>query len=312
MKEDIKTYIKKCEACQRNKGSDKKTRMPLEITSTPDTVMGKCALDVCGPYPVTIRGNRYLLTFQDELSKFTLAFPIEKQDANTIAKVFVENVILKFGIPQVVLTDQGSNFLSELFKEVCQLLRIKKIQTTAFRPQSNGSLERTHKTLTEYLRHFIAEDQSNWDEWISFATFVYNTTPHTATKFTPHELMFGRQANLPSRLRKEAPSTQYTYDDYVMEMKGRLQSAYQKARENLLEAKERNKVQYDKKTNLEIFKPGDKVLLFDESVRRGRSKKLSAQWIGPYVVSSVEGVNVVITRKRKLIKVHANRLKLFF
>jgi hypothetical protein len=78
MKEDVKKYIKECEACQKNKGSDKKTRMPMEITSTPNTVMEKCALEICGPYPVTLRGNRFLLTFQDELSKYILAFPIEK------------------------------------------------------------------------------------------------------------------------------------------------------------------------------------------------------------------------------------------
>ena len=173
-------------------------------------------------------------------------------------------------------------------------------------------MERTHKTLTEYLRHFIAEDQSNWDDWIPYATYVYNTTPHTATRFTPTELMFGRQANLPSPLRIRSPTSQYTYDDYVAEMKSRLQSSYQKARENLLGEKEKNKVQYDKRTSVELFKAGDRVLLFDESVRRGRSRKLSAQWIGPYVVEKVEGVNVVISRKRKLVKVHANRLKLFF
>lgn len=91
-------------------------------------------------------GHRYVLTFQDELSKFTLAVPIGQQDAMTIARAFVEEIILKFGIPQTILTDQGSNFMSEVFGNVCKLLKVKKIKFTAYHPQTNGALESTSGT----------------------------------------------------------------------------------------------------------------------------------------------------------------------
>jgi IS30 family transposase len=109
----------------------------------------------------TADGNKYVLTFQDELSKVTLAIPIIQQDAMTVARSFVEEIILKFGIPQSILTDQGSNFMSEVFGNVCKLLKIKKIKCTAYHPQTNGALERTRSVLVEYLRCFILEDQSN-------------------------------------------------------------------------------------------------------------------------------------------------------
>ena len=102
-----------------------------------------------------------VLTFQDGLSKYSLAIPIEQQDAITVAKAFVEEVVLKFRIPQMILTDQGSNFMNEVFTNVCKLLKIKKIKCTAYHPQSNGALERTHRVIVEYLRCFILEDQSN-------------------------------------------------------------------------------------------------------------------------------------------------------
>jgi len=171
------------------------------------------------------------LTFQDELSKYTLAIPIAQQDAMTVTKVFVEKVILKFGIPQMILTDQGSNLLSEIFANVCKLLKIKKIKCTAYCPQCNGALERPHRVLVEYLRCFILEEQSNWDKWLPYATtFVFNTTPHTATGFTPHELLFGRKPNIPGIIQKEPPKTQYTYDNCVKELQSLLQSSYQMAR----------------------------------------------------------------------------------
>ena len=136
--------------------------MPLQITTTPEVVWEKCCMDIVGPLTVTC--HKYILTFQDELSKYTIVVLILQQDAETIASVFVEETVLKFGIPQVILTDQGSNFLSKLFKNVCKLLKIKKLKTTAYHPQTNGASERTHRVLAEYLRCYILEEQSDWDK----------------------------------------------------------------------------------------------------------------------------------------------------
>jgi hypothetical protein len=177
MKQELEEYIRNCETCQKNKITLNKTKMPLQITTTPDVVWVKCALDIVGPLTPTLDGNKYLLTFQDELSKYTVAIPIQQQDAETADKAFVDEIVLKFGIPQTILTDQGSNFLSELFTNTCKLLKIKKIKTTAYHPETNDALEITHRVLVEYLRCFILEDQTNWDKWISYATFVFNMTP---------------------------------------------------------------------------------------------------------------------------------------
>ena len=97
-------------------------------------------MDIVGPLTQTCEGNKYLLTFQDKLSKYTLAVPISQQDAFTIARIFVEQIILKFGIPQTLLTDPGSNFHSELLANVCKLLRVKRIKTSSYYPQTNGAL----------------------------------------------------------------------------------------------------------------------------------------------------------------------------
>jgi hypothetical protein len=313
MKQEIEEYVRRCEVCQKNKITQNKTKMPLQITTTPDVVWEKCSLDIVGPLTTTVDGNKYLLTFQDELSKFTLAVPIQQQDAGTVAKAFVGEVVLKFGIPQVLLTDQGSNFLSELFANMCKLLKIKRIKTTAYHPQSNGALERTHRVLVEYLRCYISEDQTNWDKWIPYATFVFNTTPHTSTGFTPHELMFGRKPNIPGILQKEAPGVLYTYDNYIKELQSRLQSSYELAKSSLIAKKERSKEQHDKTVNIPLFSVGDKVLLHDERIRRGRSLKLSPPWIGPYEITEVNDVNITLKLPRnKTLKVHANRLKPFF
>lgn len=313
MKRDIEEYIRKCPSCQKNKLTQAKTKMPLEITDTAKTVFEKCSMDIVGPLSISNNGNKYMLTFQDDLSKFTLAVPIERQDADTVAEAFVENIVLRYGIPSVLLTDQGSNFLSDVFKRVCKLLRITRIHTTAYHPESNGALERSHRTLIEYLRHFVTGDQAYWDKWLPYAIFVFNTTPHSSTGYTPFELMYGRKVSIPGVLQQESPKVSYDYESYVNKLRARMQEAHNVARDSIVQHKQTNKEHYDKRQNPKEFKIGDKVLLYDESVRRGRSRKLDSQWRGPFEVVKVDNPNVIIKVKRnKETKVHANRLKQFF
>jgi hypothetical protein len=75
--------------------------------------------------------------------------------------------------------------LGETFKIVCKLLGIKHTHSTSFRPQSNGWNERSHRSLIEFLRSYVADDLSTWDQWVKYALFVHNTTPHSATNYMP-------------------------------------------------------------------------------------------------------------------------------
>jgi hypothetical protein len=116
MKQDIEEYVKKCKSCQVNKTSKPKTKAPMEITSTANHPFDKCYLDVVRPLTPSATGNRYILTFQDDLIKYVVATPISHQDAETVARAFVSRVVLKYGTPSVVQTDQGATFVSEVFK----------------------------------------------------------------------------------------------------------------------------------------------------------------------------------------------------
>jgi len=263
-----------------------------------------------GPLIVTTNGNKYIVTFQDNLTKLSKAILLANQEAPTVAKEFVTKLVFEHGMPEKILTDQGTNFTSEILKNTCKLLKIEKIQTSAYHPESNGALERSHRTLAEYLGHYINSDQIDWDEWLPYAMFTYNTTPHSAG-FTPFELTYGHQAILPTALTKP-PKPTYSYDDYVQELRERLRATNQLAKDRLKEEKFKAKLQYDRSDNEKIFKVGDTVLLHDETVRRGRSKKLESQWVGPYTITAkLSDVNYEIKGGRKTIRVHANRIKPF-
>ena len=311
LRKDVKNFIKNCKSCQINKLTRKKSKMPMQITDTATYPFQKVYLDIVGPLPLTINGNKFILTFQDDLSKYSLAIPIPNSESETIAKKFVEYFISKFGITVTLVTDQGTNFTSNLFKDLCKLFKINKLQTSAYHPQSNGALERSHQTLKDYLRHYIKPSQTDWDDWVHLAIFSYNTSVHSSTKFTPFELVFGKEAEIPTAFNRE-PEFTYTYDDYLSELKTKLQVTRKVAKSNIIDEKQKSKINYDQKIITPQVKVGDLILLSDESTKKGLNKKLSPPWLGPYkVISLKDKVNVVIRVKNKPTTVHLNRVKLF-
>jgi len=104
-----------------------------------------------GPLMKTEKGNSVILTIQDDLTRYVLAIPLPNHLANTVARAFVTKFVCVHGIPETILNDQGIDFVSNIFKEVYKLLKINKVQSSAFHPQSNGSIERYHRVFAEYL-----------------------------------------------------------------------------------------------------------------------------------------------------------------
>ena len=162
MKSDVQRIVKNCKSCQRNKLVRQGTRQPMLITDTPKQPFEIVQIDMVGPLPVTPRRNSHILTVQCVFSKYSDAYPLQNIDSVTTARVLAEQFIARYGCPQVIHTDQGSNFMSQVFKTFCRIFKIKKIQSTAYHPQSLGSLERSHQTLIEYLRQF--QNKQDWDE----------------------------------------------------------------------------------------------------------------------------------------------------
>lgn len=111
--------------------------------------MERIALDILGPLPVTDYGNRYILVVSDYFTKWVEAFPMPDQEASTVAELLVKEVVCRFGVPLIIHSDQGRNFESAVFTEVCELLGMQKTRTTAYHPQSDGMVERFNRTLVE-------------------------------------------------------------------------------------------------------------------------------------------------------------------
>lgn len=308
MKTDVQNYIRHCKDCQLNKLIRVKTKLPMTITDTPKGPFEKIQIDIVGPFPLTERKNKYILTIQDNFSKFADAIPLSQIDSITIAYSLAEQFISRYGCPRVIHTDRGSNFTSKVMQTFCKIFKIEKITSTAFHPQSLGSLERSHHTLVEYLKQF--GHKQNWDLWLRFAMFSYNNTVHESTGFTPYTLVYGKEANIPTSFVKNAPPP--TYVDYLIDLYRRLADVQSKATERLNQAKEKTKRYYDAKANPVNFKVGDMVLLLKKHKVNKLKDKLEQEYTGPHQIEQIIGNTNAYVRlaPNKYKMVHLNQLKL--
>lgn len=304
IKSDIRNFINQCLQCQTKKLIRIKTKQPMLITDTPFSSFEKISMDIVGPLPETSKGNSYILTIQDHLTKFSLAIPLKSITAIQVADALLKYFICIFGAPKIILTDQGTNFMSNLMKRFAKQFKIKQHRTTAFYPQANGALERSHLVLVEYLKQYVNKF-TEWDELLEYATFSYNTSTHESTGYTPYELVFGKLARQPSSEITEEIKEK-TYDDYLYKLMTDIYDLQELARECLVASKIKSKYYYDKKISPQAFQINDQIFLLNEP----KKGKLGDQYSGPHIITDIlPNGNIKILIKGKLKIVHPNKIR---
>lgn len=159
---------------------------------------------------------------------------------------------------------------------------------------NSDALERSHRTSAEDLRHYVNEEKQDWNDFIPYAMFTYNSAIHFSTKFQPHELVYGHPTKVPHTLSRN-PHPCYNYENYTFELHKNLQEVSQIAKKNLIDNNEKSKTVYDKKQYEININVGEKVFI-ENHARKG---KFSPKWLGPYnVVSLQDHENVLIKRGR--------------
>lgn len=161
---------------------------------------GRCeriAADLAGPFPKSGNGNMYILVVADYFSKYTEIYPLPIIEAETIADAVFRGWIKRYGCPYEVHTDQGSQFESQLFSQLCEILCISKTRTTAFHPRSDGMVERLNRTIKDMISKYVNLPQTNWDKCIDAMSMAYNTYVHETTGLTPYCMLFGCEMTVP-------------------------------------------------------------------------------------------------------------------
>ena len=293
MRSDVRRFCRGCLNCATWKGPGRGIRPPLQ----PIPVKGpfhRVGVDIL-QLPLTSSGNKYLVVFLDYLTKWVEAYPVPDQRAETIARLLVENIVCRHGVPEELLSDRGANFLSDLILEMCSLLGIRKVNTSGYHPQTDGLVEKFNSTITNMISKSVAVSVE-WDKQLPLLLFAYRTTIQESTRESPFFLLYGRDPRLPTTSAMEPPRPEYTVDldDYKSELVTCLVKAHECAREQIKKAQVRQKKFYDVHAKEPSYKVGERVMVYMPTDVTGKDRKLARPYHGPYRIVALTPTNAEV------------------
>lgn len=302
MTKDIAKFVRNCENCKLNKHAQY-TKEEMIITPTPEKPFDSLIIDLIGPLSAT-NGKLYVITIICDLTKYLVCVTSADKTAKSVAKAIFEKFVLIYGPMKNIRTDGGTEFTNELIKELCTLMNIKHDLSTAYHHQSVGAIERNHREFNRYIRQYLEQNLGDWENYIEYFAFSYNIEKHGSNdyNFSPYELVFSRNVNLPSDITSKDIQPLYNPDDYIKEAKFRLQNAHKAARELIDKMKNKNKKYYDKTAHPLKIKIGDTVYLRQEPYDKLNTLNKK------FKITKIEHPNVTISDGATTILVHKNRL----
>ena len=308
---DVAEYCRSCGACQKTSHCrpPKAPLVPLPIIDEP---FSRIAMDIVGPLPRSRSGNKYVLVLCDYATRYPEAIPLKSIDASHVAEELVK-LFARVGIPEEILTDQGTNFTSQLLTEIYHLLHIHPIRTTPYHPQTDGLVERFNQTLKGMLRKAAVKESKDWDKLIPYLLFAYREVPQSSTGFSPFELLYGRTVRGPLDILRESWVADKKSDEsvvsHVLAIREKMEKMTEIVKEKLTSSQRVQKQWYDRNSRDRTFDPGDQVLILLPT----SSNKLLAQWQGPYeIIKKMGKVDYMVKlhdRRKKFKVYHVNMLR---
>ncbi|XP_037521061.1 uncharacterized protein LOC119397715 [Rhipicephalus sanguineus] len=312
MHADVKRFVASCDICQRTAPKGHTRKVPLVKVPIISTPFEKVAIDIVGPlFPRSTQGNKYILTMVDYATRYPDAVALPSVETERVAEALVE-MFSRVGVPREVLSDRGTNFTSEVMKEVSRLLSLKQLHTTPYHPMANGLVERFNGTLKQMVKRMCQEKPKDWDRYLAPLLFAYREVPQESLGFSPFELLYGRSVRGPLAVLRElwtdtalSEELKTTYE-YVISLREKLEHTCRLAHEELERAGERYGKYYNLKSRKRSLKPGEQILILLPT----DNNKLLMQWKGPFNVVSRRGdvhYEVEIGGSSKIF--HINMLK---
>ena len=285
MIEDVRNHIRTCKLCTKYKQQPEREKLkpihctyPLELVHLDFLTIGKEGTEKAID----------LMVITDHFTRYVQAYITPKQTVLMVAKTLWDQFLVHYGWPTKILMDQGNSFENQLIRELCSLAQVQKLQTTPYKPQTNGSCKHFNYTLMSMLGTLPIHAKKNWPEWVSTLTHRYNATMCHATRFSPFFLMYGRIPILPIDVEFGVmipDITHASHQNYAEKLKAHLKWPCKVVRENSDREAASHKQFYDQKFKCMKIVPGDLVLVRIKAF--GPDHKIADRWEQvPYKVLS--------------------------
>ncbi|SJL08498.1 uncharacterized protein ARMOST_11862 [Armillaria ostoyae] len=302
IQKDVEAYVKGCETCQRTKSNTQAKSAPLHPNAIPTEPWTHISVDMVTGLPDS-NGHDALLVVVDRFSKAIILVPCNVElSAEGWARILRDHVYARHGMPQVVISDRGPQFVSTFMKELYRMLDITQNASTAFHPQTDGQTERVNQEVEKYLRIFINYHQTDWADWLPLAEFAHNNRAHSATGKSPFMILYGRNP----RIIPDSPRTPNSKVPAASDFSKAIAKIHKETETALEEAAGRMKSQYDKhKRPAREYHVGDKVWLDATNLHLPRpKKKLDNKRVGPFLVLEKTGASAYKLKLPPHWKIH--------
>ena len=277
---EVGEYIRRCARCSVH--TDKRERPPpteMPVAHYPAQLVG---MDMCGPFPPSRNGNRYLLTVIDHATGWVEARPLATKTAANVLHYLEADYIPRFGPPEVLITDRGLEFRNALVEGYLRHLGVDVRHTTPYHPQTNGKIERFHRTIKAILRKLVNARGGEWEDCLGPALWAHRVSTSDVTGYSPYFLTYGRQPPVPWA-RLWAPPAE-TENHVLASRVEELSEAFREAAKRTEKSRLYNRERLTQRARAENITIGDTI-----AIRAMEGAPLDPKWDHGYVVTRVRG-----------------------
>ncbi|GKA12898.1 reverse transcriptase domain-containing protein [Tanacetum coccineum] len=288
MHADAKTEVDKCDSCQIHSPIPRlpKTFMTSIMAPWPFYQWG---MDILGPLTPARGGAKFVIVAIDYFTKWVEAKPLVKITGKEIIRFVMDNIICRYGLPRVIVTDNGAQLVSDPFKSWCTRFEIQQMNTAVAHPQANGLVERANRSLMEGIKTRLGREKAGWVDELPNVLWAHRTSIKQSNGETPFSLTYGSEAVIPAEIGMPSYRTLMIREEFNEEEQRLNLDLLQERREAaaVREARYKSKMEqyYNKRVRPAGFRPGEFVYRRNEASRVEDQGKLGPKWEGPYRVT---------------------------
>lgn len=284
--------VKRCLKCQAHGVVPRLP--PTELTSMQSPwPFRQWGIDLVGPFDQAPEQYKFLIVAIDYFTKWVEAEPLAKITSRNVLNFVGKNIVCRFGIPKVLISDNGTQFTDKAFREWCKELQIQQKFTSVAHPQANEQTEVTNRTLVNGLKNRLEKAKREWVENLPQVLWSHRTTPRTSNGETPYSLVYGTEAVIPVEIGLASPRvinfSEGSNKENLRAALDLLEERREKAYVKEVRYKQQVARYYNQKVKSRQFQAGDLVLRNNEISKAEKLGKLEATWEGPYQVDEVLG-----------------------
>uniref|UniRef100_A0A2N9FAA7 Uncharacterized protein n=1 Tax=Fagus sylvatica TaxID=28930 RepID=A0A2N9FAA7_FAGSY len=300
MERDCIRHVQTCHKCQMYQNSKNAPPQYLHTMASP-WPFSAWGMDVIGAItPKASNGHEFILVAIDYFTKWVEACSFKNVTQVAVTRFVKNNIICRYGMPEMLITDNASNLNNRMMDQLCQQFKIQHHNSAPYRPKMNGAVEAANKNVKKILSK-MTETYKDWHEHLPYALCAYRTSVRTSVGATPYSLVYGMEAVLPVEV--EIPSLRILSQTQLEEAEW-AQARYEQL--NFIDEKRlaalchgqlyqrRIERAYNKKARPRTFQPGDLVLKKRNMALSDPRGKFAPSYEGPYVVKKAFSGGAII------------------